>query len=710
MLPFPNLNDQQFEDIMKNALNQTKKYGNSWKDIDIHDPGVTILELLAFFKEDQQSHINNVGVKSFFKFVELLGLQREVPKPAKTHVCFQANNQIIPKGTKLKAYDVVFETLERIKVLDNHIVALGYQNDEEFVLENYDLEELERDMPIFSDKFPEKNEFYIAFEQPLPKQETVHLYFDLYDEYEQKRNPITNPEEFVPLSLLKWEYFGEEEGVLGWHELEIENDETYDFLYSGNVIFKLLGEQKGLEGYEGMIRITVLQYGYEVVPKVKAIKLNALSLRQQDTKCVTVTFSYSDFQKNQMFFDEYLAREDCYNLYIKKENAWVKAEDLDVLYMIRKEEEEYFRLGISNREFLAELFHGFDDKEAIFQLVLYEKEFYFYRVLGSSMGTIHQEFQVLLPAQENILYDSFELMVAQEQNWNVWNKIQNLDKATGNSYVYTLAPKDRKVVFGNNKFGRVPYIGTKNIILTSCCTTLAEHGNLRKGILNSFAKKDEFKEVKIEHLTKAIGGTGEESLEHLKLRALHAMEDIERVVTVEDYEVLAKQTQGLMIENVTVVPLYSLGSTTNGVAENAVTVVVEPYGTNLSCTSYVKNVERKLKKAKLLTTKLSVTLPKYLGLEIEGELVVNQEEKQVYQMIDNLLKTYIQDIQKKKEDNIIYYADVCGLLERQEAVQYVKYLKLEISREATANMMGDLKIPPCAKVYLKSNHLRMVTK
>ncbi len=710
MLPFPNLNEQQFEDIMKNALNQIKKYGNSWKDIDIHDPGVTILELLAFFKENQQSHINNVGVKSFFKFVELLGLQRELPKPAKTQVCFKANNQIIPKGTKLKAYDVVFETVERIKVLDNNIVALGYQNDEEFVFENYDLEELERDMPIFSDKFPEKNEFYIAFEKSLPREEIIHLYFDLYEDYEVKRNPITNPEEFEPLSIVNWEYFGEEKGILGWHKLELDTDETYGFLYSGNITFKLLGEQKSFEGYEGMLRITALQYGYEVAPRVKGIKLNALSLTQQDTKCVTVTFSYSDFQKNQMFFDEYLAREDCYNLYIKKENAWVKAEDLDIIYMIRKEEEEYFRLGTSNREGLEELFQGVLETEPVLQLVLYEKEFYFYRILGSSMGTIHQEFQVLLPAKENILYDSFELMVAQEQNWNTWNKIQNLDKAKRNDYVYTISPQSKKITFGNNKFGRVPYIGTKNIVITSCCTTLAQNGNLRKGILNSFAKEGEFEGIEIEHLTKAIGGIEEETLEQLKLRVLHAMEDIERAVTVEDYEVLTKQTQGLMIENIMVVPLYNLDDKTNEGAENAVTVVVEPYGTNLSCIGYVKNVKKKLEKAKLLTTKLSVTLPKYLGLEIEGELVVNQEEKYVYQMIDNLLKTYIQEIQKKKEDKTIYYADICGLLERQEAVRYVKYLKLEIPREATANMMGDLKIPPCAKVYLKSNHLRMVTR
>ncbi len=710
MLPFPNLNDQQFEEIMKNALNQIKKYGSSWNDIDIHDPGVTILELLAFFKEEQQSHINTVGVKSFFKFVELLGLQKELSKPATTKVCFHGNNQIIPKGTKLKAYDVVFETLERMKVLDNNIVALGYQNDEEFVLENYDLEKLERDIPMFSDKFPEKNEFYIAFEKTLPKQEMIHLYFDLYEDYEVKRNPMINFEEFEPLSILKWEYFGEENGVIGWHELELETDETYGFLYSGNITFRCQGNQKPFQGQNGIIRITVLQYGYEVVPRVKAIKFNALSLIQKDTKCTTVLFSYLDFQKNNMLFDEYLAREDCYNLYIKKENAWVKAEDLDILYMIRKEEEEYFRLGTSNREMLEKLFQGLDDTESVLQLVLYEKDFYFYRVLGSSMGTIHQEFQTIISEQENLLYDNFELMVAQGQHWNVWNKIESLDKATKNSCVYTFSPKHRKITFGNNKFGRVPYIGTKNIIITSCCTTLAENGNLRKGILNSFVKAEEFEGIEVEHFTKAMGGMAEESLEQLKARVFRTMEDIERAVTIEDYEVLAKQTQGLMIENVTIVPLYHLDSRRSGVLENAVTVVVEPYGTNRYCMGYVKNVEKNLKRAKLLTTKLSVTLPKYLGLEIEGEVVVNQEEKRVYQMIDKLLKTYIQDIQKKKEDKTIYYADICGLLEQQEAVQYVKYLKLEIPREATANMIEDLEIPPCAKVYLKSNHLRMVTK
>lgn len=710
MLPLPNLNDQQFEDIMKNALHQTKKYGNSWKDIDIHDPGVTILELLAFFKEDQQSHINNVGVKSFFKFIELLGLQRKLPKSAKTMVCFQGNNQIIPKGTKLKAYDAVFETLERIKVLNNTIVALGHQYDKTLVLESYDLEELERYIPIFSDAFPEKNEFYIALEHPLPSRESIHLYLDLYEDYKVKRNPIINPEEFEPLSLLKWEYFGEENGILGWHEIVLEKDETYGLLYSGNIVFQLLGEQKSFERYDGMLRITALEYGYEVVPKVKVVKLNALSVKQQDTKCITITFSYSDFQNNQMFFDEYLAREDCYNLYIKRENVWVKAEDFDVLYMIRKEDAEYFRLGTSKRDVLEKLFVGCSKDEPVLRLVLYEKEFYSYRVLGSSRGTIHQEFQVKLSEQEKVVYDSFALMVAQGQNWSPWEKIHNWNKATKNDYVYTISPQNKRVAFGNNKFGRVPYIGTENIVITSCCTTLAEQGNLRKGILTSFAKEEEFEEVKIEHLTKAIGGRGEESLEQLKLRALHTIENIERVVTIEDYEVLAKQTQGLMIENITVVPLYQFGDGKSGVSENAVTVVVEPYGTNLSCIGYVKNVEKKLRKAKLLTTKLSVTLPKYLGLEIEGELIVNQEEKQVYQMIDKLLREYIQDIQKKKEDKTIYYADICGLLERQEAVQYVKYLKLEIPREATANMMGDLELPPCAKVYLKSNHLRMVTK
>ena len=58
--------------------------------------------------------------------------------------------------------------------------------------------------------------------------------------------------------------------------------------------------------------------------------------------------------------------------------------------------------------------------------------------------------------------------------------------------MYTISPQSKKITFGNNKFGRVPYIGTKNIVITSCCTTLAKNGNLRKGILNSFAKEGEF--------------------------------------------------------------------------------------------------------------------------------------------------------------------------------------------------------------------------
>ena len=91
------------------------------------------------------------------------------------------------------------------------------------------------------------------------------------------------------------------------------------FLYSGNIVFQLLGEQKSFERYDGMLRITALEYGYEVVPKVKVVKLNALSVKQQDTKCITITFSYSDFQNNQMFFDEQRKKAKAHNEKLRRE-------------------------------------------------------------------------------------------------------------------------------------------------------------------------------------------------------------------------------------------------------------------------------------------------------------------------------------------------------------------------------------------------------
>lgn len=84
MLRSRNLDDQTFADIMEYALGRLPWLCPAWTDHNAHDPGITILELMAWYKEMQQYHMNVVTEELKQKFLKLLGV---VPAPAQPAAC-----------------------------------------------------------------------------------------------------------------------------------------------------------------------------------------------------------------------------------------------------------------------------------------------------------------------------------------------------------------------------------------------------------------------------------------------------------------------------------------------------------------------------------------------------------------------------------------------------------------------------------------------
>ena len=61
MLLSRNLDDQPFEDIVREAEGRLPWLCPVWTDHNAHDPGITIMELMAWFKESQQYEMNRIG-------------------------------------------------------------------------------------------------------------------------------------------------------------------------------------------------------------------------------------------------------------------------------------------------------------------------------------------------------------------------------------------------------------------------------------------------------------------------------------------------------------------------------------------------------------------------------------------------------------------------------------------------------------------------
>jgi hypothetical protein len=119
-LPLPNLDDKNFNALVDEATRTIPRYNSEWTDHNRHDPGIAFIELFAWLTEMQQYYLNQISDANYLKFLKLLGQKPAHASPARTDVTFYTSTtarQIVPRGTKLLAGDVVFETERRLHVI-----------------------------------------------------------------------------------------------------------------------------------------------------------------------------------------------------------------------------------------------------------------------------------------------------------------------------------------------------------------------------------------------------------------------------------------------------------------------------------------------------------------------------------------------------------------------------------------------------------------
>ena len=80
MLNLPVLDDQRFEDIVTEAKKRIPQLCAEWTDFNEHDPGITLIELFAWYKQMQQYHLDQITADHLRMFLKLMGI---VPEPVR---------------------------------------------------------------------------------------------------------------------------------------------------------------------------------------------------------------------------------------------------------------------------------------------------------------------------------------------------------------------------------------------------------------------------------------------------------------------------------------------------------------------------------------------------------------------------------------------------------------------------------------------------
>jgi predicted phage baseplate assembly protein len=106
-LPLPDLDTRRFADLVDEAVTSIPALAPAWTDHNAHDPGITLLELLAWAVEQDVYRANRVPPRNRRKLLALLGVRTAPPRPARWVLGVAARpgagSQRLPAGACLAA-------------------------------------------------------------------------------------------------------------------------------------------------------------------------------------------------------------------------------------------------------------------------------------------------------------------------------------------------------------------------------------------------------------------------------------------------------------------------------------------------------------------------------------------------------------------------------------------------------------------------------
>jgi predicted phage baseplate assembly protein len=275
----PKLDDRKFQDIVTEARSKIPQYCPKWTDYNLSDPGITIIEMFAWMVDMLLYRLNRVPEKNYIKFMDMIGIRLEPPKPATVDVtCRLSTPQpepvTIPQGTEVAT--VRTETQEAISfttdrdftiLLPTLTYALTTPNDTEFTDIISLLKNPDRKASVFQEVPKENNAFYLGYGEDLAAH-TLALTFEGNIEGIGV-NPTDPP--------WAWEFWdGEYER---WSPMRLESDTTGGLNTNGQIIVQVPGSsaKREINGqYACWIRCRAIkprpgQSGYTSSPKVKNI-------------------------------------------------------------------------------------------------------------------------------------------------------------------------------------------------------------------------------------------------------------------------------------------------------------------------------------------------------------------------------------------------------------------------------------------------------
>lgn len=250
----PSLDTRTYDTLRSDALLRAVRYTPEWTDQNASDPGVTLLELFAWYTELLFYELNQVPDRNYVKFLGMLGMDLRPPLPAVADVTFTVGNGAsagaVPERAQVKAQNpadgsmMIFETAVDLDLVSLQLTDVQVFDGVEYAPYTAANQTPGTTYPVFGWRAAPGAALMLGFSppqgsppppRPLPEQ----LRLRVFAPESAGGGPVAvGPEAGrprVPPAALVWEYRPVAEPER-WQRVQVQRDDTAGFTRDGYVI------------------------------------------------------------------------------------------------------------------------------------------------------------------------------------------------------------------------------------------------------------------------------------------------------------------------------------------------------------------------------------------------------------------------------------------------------------------------------------------
>ena len=676
MLKARNLDDQTYEEIVQAAEGRLPWLCPVWTDHNAHDPGITILELMAWYKELQQYHMNQFTDELRCKLLKLAGITRRPAAPARCAVELGSEAPERLEGERLETREEIpFELAEAVParrpVLAQIRVVQGDRS--------RDVGELLGDRAITFQLFAQAGGECSALHIGLSQlgEGDLRLWFEVVPPEGTPRNPFSDPEQ-APRTI-RWT-------CLGAEGTRLVRDDTHALSVSGYVVLRPEGEWPA--GGDGLhwLTLTLEDPGCEEEVRLSGVSAGRYSALQQETWARSHFFQAPAREDWTVRLADALARDGELAVFVRRADGWAQTDRW------RAAADQGGRLLQVDASQAAQ--DGADNVLAVTLDPMHSG-----RLLFDAKGLPGETFFLDLEGR-TALTESFALLCETlERDGQVrpalWRCVEDLYACGPRDRVFTYDPVRETVTFGDGEHGALLRRGEGAVLAASLTLSYCEGGNIPGGENLTFAGDG----LTVRNLA-ASGGAGQETAAQAQARLLRELNTTRKCVSAGDYERLARETPGLRVAAAKALPAFDPEEPTGVSRLPTVTVVAVPAGAGerpLPDRRGLAAVQARLDRLRPIGTRVKVIPPVYVELTVRVSL--RGSEDGVERTLEEALCSFLEGC---GIGGVLRAGDIAALVQAAPGVLQVRRVDLRTTAPGCyQNADGDIRLPRQAIPRLK---------